>query len=144
AVRTPIGWHSESVPVLSSVAPRQMAEFHGALYLRHGNGKVDRFDGRTWTRDVCAGLPRKRATMIASDPSRLYIAQWGGWSEYDGRAWTHYLKLPELQGRTISALYTDGDILWIGTQNRGVAQFDHRTGRLRWHDERQGLPDDWV
>src|SRR5262249_6302367 len=28
--------------------------------------------------------------------------------------------------------------------NRGLAQFDHRTGQLRWHDERQGLPDDWI
>ncbi len=144
AMRTASGWHLETVPIISSVAPRQMAEFKSALYLRHGSGRVDRFDGRTWSRDVCAGLPRKQATMIASDRKRLYVAQWGGWSEYDGNAWTHCLKLPDLQGRTLTSLYPDGDTLWIGTQNRGIASFDHRTGRLSWHDERQGLPDDWI
>jgi hypothetical protein len=31
-----------------------MAEFNGALYLQHGNGRVDCFDGQTWMRNVCA------------------------------------------------------------------------------------------
>jgi ligand-binding sensor domain-containing protein len=144
AVRTTAGWQQETVPQLSSVAPRQMAEFAGALYLRHGSGKVDRWDGRTWTRDVCGKLPRKQAMMIAADHSRLYVAQWGGWSEFDGKTWTHYLKLPELQGCPITVLTPDGDTLWIGTQNRGLGEFDRQTGRLRWHDERHGLPDDWI
>jgi ligand-binding sensor domain-containing protein len=144
SVRTADGWQSVTLPEISTVAPRQMAEFKGALYVRHGSGKVDRFDGRVWTRDVCSTLPRKQASMIASDPGRLYVAQWGGWSEYDGTAWTHFLKLPELQGRTVTALHPDGDTLWIGTQNHGLAEFSHRTGQLTWHDERQGLPDDWI
>lgn len=144
SVRTPAGWTHVTPPLLSSVAPRQMVEFDGALYLRHGNGKVDRFDGKTWTRDVFAKLPRKQAMMIAADAKRLYVAQSNGWSEFDGKSWTHFLKLPEIQGCPITLLYPEGETLWIGTQNRGLAEFDHRTNAFRWHDERHGLPDDWI
>jgi ligand-binding sensor domain-containing protein len=72
------------------------------------------------------------------------VAQWGGWSEYSGREWTHYLTLPELQGLAVTTLLPDGDSLWIGTQQRGIAEYAHSTGQLRWHDDRGGLPDDWI
>ncbi len=129
---------------LSSVAPRQMVEFGGKLLLRHGNGKVDRFDGETWTRDVWARLPRPQVFSLAADRDRVYIGKWGGWSEWDGAQWTHFLRLPELQGLVVVALCADGDTLWIGTQSRGLAEYSHKTGALRWHDERHGLPDDWI
>ncbi len=144
AVRATGGWHYETVAVLSSPAPRQMVSFQDRLYLRHGNGKVDRFDGRRWQRDVCSSLPRKQVSALAADSHRLYAAQWGGWSEFDGRTWTDDLNLPELQGVPITTLCPDGPTLWLGTQGRGIAQVDRATGRLRWHDERHGLPDDWV
>ena len=144
AVYTGDGWRRYAAPEISSGAPRQMTVFHEALYLRHGSGKVDRFDGRRWERDVCKDLPRKEASALAADGERLYVAQWGGWSEYDGRAWTHFLKLPDLQGLAITALLPDGDTLWIGTQQRGLAEYAHAAGTLRWHDDRGGLPDDWI
>lgn len=47
AIRTPQGWGHAQTMTLSSNAPRQMVVFQNRLYLRHGNGKVDRFDGKT-------------------------------------------------------------------------------------------------
>jgi ligand-binding sensor domain-containing protein len=144
AVRGAEGWKQFLPPTISSNAPRQMAVFGGNLYVRHGNGKVDLFTDGVWERDICHGLPRKEVSTIAADANRLYAAQWGGWSEFDGKTWTHQLQLPELQGVPVTVLYPDGDRLWIGTQGRGLAEYDRKSGKLRWHDERNGLSDDWI
>ena len=42
--RQMVGSHVPA-PTLSSNAPRQMVVFHRALYVRNGDGRVDRFDG---------------------------------------------------------------------------------------------------
>jgi ligand-binding sensor domain-containing protein len=42
------------------------------------------------------------------------------------------------------SLHPDGDRLWIGTQKRGLGEYSYRDGRFIWHDERHGLPDDWI
>ena len=149
AARTGDGWKHFTDDVtpnlsLSSNAPRQMVEFKGNLYARHGGGKIDRFDGAVWTRAVFPFLPRKKALALAADNQRLCVAQWGGWSEWDGKVWKHYLNLPQLQGLPIVTVYPNGSTLWLGTQSRGVGEFDYTTNKLRWHDERHGLPDDWI
>jgi ligand-binding sensor domain-containing protein len=144
AVRSQQGWEQVGTPTISSNAPRQMTMFGGQLYVWHGNGKVDCLVGTEWQLDVCHSLPRKQVSALAADEARLYAAQWGGWSEFDGKTWTHRLQLPELQGVPVTALYPEADRLWIGTQGRGLAEYDRSTGKLRWHDERNGLPDDWV
>jgi len=170
SVRTEQGWQQLGDTTLSSNAPRQMVEFQGALYVRHGGGKIDRFDGKTWKRDVFPWLPRKKAMAIASDGNRLFVAQWGGWSEWDGKAWSHVLRVPELQGLPLMSLQPDDDTLWIGTQSRGIAEVTQTieasktdgvkattqaaptltptlpevSYKVRWHDERHGLPDDWI
>lgn len=143
-VRTASGWRHYGADELSSNLPRQMVEFHGALYVRYSSEKVDRFDGARWQRDVFPALPRRQIISMAADADRLYLGQWGGWSEFDGQHWKHYLTLRQLQILPLMTLYPDGDRLWIGTENRGLAEFQHSTGSLHWHDERQGLPDDWV
>ena len=92
-------------------------------------------------------LPRKQASALATDGDRLYIAQWGGWSEWDGANWTHRLSLPTLQGVPITTLLPDLErkTLWVGTQGRGLAEIDLPTGELRrWHNEQNNLPDDWI
>lgn len=137
-------WTRLQEPVISTNAPRQLAVCQGCLYVRHAGGQVDVYDGETWRRDICHALPRKEVTALASDGRRLYAAQWGGWSEFDGTAWTHHLKEKDLQGVPVLALYPDGDVLWVGTQKRGLGGFHHATGAWEWHDERRGLPDDWV
>jgi ligand-binding sensor domain-containing protein len=144
AIKTQRGWKHVAPPVISSDAPRHLVEFQHRLYVRHGSGTVDRFDGKSWKRDVFPWLPRKKAFALASDGRKLYIAQWGGWSEWDGQHWTHHLKLPQLQELPLMTLLPDGDTLWLGTQSRGLAEYSHKTNTLRWHDERAGLPDDWI
>ncbi len=144
AVRSADGWERVGTPDLSSDAPRQMAEFRGILYVRHGNGLVDSFDGKAWRRNVLSGLPRKQASCISASPERLCVGQWGGWSEFDGVSWTHHLQIPELQGVQVTAILPEGDRTWIGTQGRGLAEVGRSTGKLTWHDERHGFPDDWV
>lgn len=143
-VRTPNQWRHISSPEISSNAPRQMAEFGGSLYIRHGNGKIDRLDGEKWALNICANLPRKQASCIAADQARIYIGQWGGWSELDGKTWEHHLQIPELQGFQVTAILPEHDQIWVGTQGRGLAQINRRTGEVKWHDELDGLPDDWV
>ncbi len=144
AVKTPQGWQHVATPTLSSNAPRQMVVFKDKLYVRHGNGLVDRLDGTHWARSVFPFLPRRQVSALATDGSRLYLAQWGGWSEWDGAQWTHRLTLPDLQGLPITTLLPAGNTLWVGTQGRGLAEVTRATQTVRWHDERDGLPDDWV
>jgi len=144
SIRTTAGWRHIGLGTLSSDAPRQMVEYQGRLYVRHGNGMVDRTDGERWEKNIFASLPRKQASTLSVDRERIYVGQWGGWSEYDGQLWTHHLNVPELQGLPITAVLPARDSIWIGTQNKGVAEWDRKNGRLTWHDERRGLPDDWV
>lgn len=121
-----------------------MVTFGNSLYLRHGNGKVDRFANGSWERNACSQLPRREVSALAADERCLYVAQWGGWSEFDGQTWTHHLDLPDLQGLPVTALCPQNDTLWIGTQGRGLAEYSHSSHTLRWHDERKGLADDWI
>jgi ligand-binding sensor domain-containing protein len=143
-VRSGGKWGSISAPVTSSGTPRQMVEFGGSLYIRQTDGKVDRLDGDKWTLDVFSSLPRKQAFAMASDGKRLYVGQWGGWSEFDGKTWTHHLKYSGLQGIEITAVLPEENAVWIGTQGRGLAEIDRASGAVRMHDERDGLGDDWV
>jgi ligand-binding sensor domain-containing protein len=122
-----------------------MAVFRSVLYVRNGDGRVDAFDGKAWTRDVFTKqLPRKQVSALAVDGEHLYLAQWGGWSEWDGASWVHHLRLPELQGVPITALLPDGGTMWAGTQGKGIAEVERASEKVRWHGAREGLSDDWV
>jgi len=141
---TPDGWRHTAAPEISSNSPRQMVEFEDLLYLRHSNGVIDAFDGSKWTRGVSSALPRKQASCLAADGSRLYVGQWGGWSEFDGERWAHHLNLSGLQGVPVTAICPDGGRPWIGTQGKGLALVERASGAIQWQDERSGLPDDWI
>lgn len=143
--RTPQGgWQHFAAPTLSSNVPRQMTVFRDKLYVRHSNGRVDRFDGVNWQRDVITGIARSDVNTLAAADDSLLITQWGGWSEGDGARWKPNLNIPELQALPLTCLLPDGKILWIGTQGRGLMEVNRRTGERRWHDERGGLKDDWI
>jgi len=143
--RTPQGgWQHFAAPTLSSNIPRQMTVFRDKLYVRHSNGRVDRFDGVAWERNVITGISRPDVSSIAADSSHLFITQWGGWSESDGANWKQNLNIPELQALPLTCLLPDGKTLWIGTQGRGLLEVPRLTGKRRWHDERGGLSDDWI
>ncbi len=138
------GWKHIGKGDLSSNAPRQMVVFRGKLYVRHSDEVVDQFDGTTWKRNVFPLLPRKQIISIAADGERLYLGQWGGWSEWDGRTFSHHLRLPELQIVPLLHILPDGKNLWLGTENRGLFRWNRRAHALERFDERDGLPQDWM
>jgi ligand-binding sensor domain-containing protein len=138
------GWKQFTTPILSSSAPRQMTVWKDRLYVRHGGGLADSFDGRVWTKNDLADVPRKGIYALASDDSRLYAAGWGGWSEWDGQSWTPHFEVAPLKGVPVLGLLPDGDNLWFATQSRGLGRWNRASGEFRWFDERDGLSDDWV
>lgn len=138
------GWKHISADILSSNAPRQLAVFKNKLYVRHSDEVVDSFDGKIWRKNVFPNLPRKQIISLAGDAKRLYLGQWGGWSEWDGENFVHHLKLPQLQIVPLMQIFPDGETLWLGTENRGLLAWDFRAQKLRHFDERDGLPDDWI
>lgn len=151
--RTAHSWRHFDTPQLSTSAPRQFVSFGGALYARHGGGQVDRYDGKHWTRDVFAFVPRHKTLCIAQGGGKLYLGQWGGWSEWDGHNWAHFFAVPELRGVPLMALLPAGGAVWVGTQSRGLlrcvrapAPASDKTAAVTATvlDERQGLPDEWV
>ncbi len=128
---------------LSSGSPREMVVFQGALWVRNAEGTVDRLQDGKWSADCLKGiLPRKEARYLATDGERLYVAEWAGWSVFDGKTWTHDLQRPEFAGVATTCLLPDGGTLWVGTQGKSLAHV--QGGKVTWVDERAGLNDDWV
>jgi ligand-binding sensor domain-containing protein len=82
---------------------------------------------------------------MATAGDTLYLAQWGGWSETrDGIAFVSRFTA-DLKDLPITALLPTRHGLYAGTQGRGLAECDTGNGAVRrWHDERQGIGDDWV
>ena len=144
--RTAQGWKHFSSGEMSSNAPRQLVRFGGDLYVRHGGGQVDKFDGEKWQRDVFAKLPRGKVLALCADENRLYLGQWGGWSEWDGKNFTHFLRFPALQGLPPLSLHATQNTLWFGTQSRGLIEATRTQDSyaLKIWDERHALPDDWI
>ena len=142
--RTGKGWRHVTPPQISSSAPRQMLSWQDKLYVRHGNGIVDAFDGAMWEKNALKTLPRRGVYALAGAEKSLLAAGWGGWSEWDGQSWTPHYDLPELKGVPIMNLALQGDDVWIGTQSRGLAKWTRATGELKFYDERDDLNDDWI
>ena len=142
--RTGKGWRHVAPPQISSSAPRQMLSWRGKLYVRHGSGVVDAFDGASWQRDALKSIQRRGVYALAGDGKRLLAAGWGGWSEWNGQTWTPFYDLPGLQGVPIMNVAMQGDDVWLGTQSRGLAKWTRATGELWFYDERDGLNDDWI
>ena len=142
--RTGKGWRHIAPPQISSSAPRQMLSWRNKMYVRHGNGTVDAFDGASWERDALKSIPRRGVYALAGDNQRLLAAGWGGWSEWDGQNWTPHYDLPELKGVPIMNMAIQGDDVWLGTQSRGIAKWTRSSNQLQFFDERDGLNDDWI
>ncbi len=142
--RTGKGFRHITPPQISSSAPRQMLKWQDRLYVRHGGGIVDSFDGASWERDALKSIPRRGVYALASDGKNLLAAGWGGWAEWDEKTWTPHYDLPGLKGVPIMNMAVQNDDVWIGTQSRGLAKWTRATGELRFYDERDGLNDDWI
>jgi ligand-binding sensor domain-containing protein len=143
-VRTGRGWRHFGSPEISSNAARQLVTFQKCLWIRHGDGYIDRWDGSRFARNIFAFIPRKKALSLASDGLTLAIGQWGGWSEWDGKTWTHHFDLPELKDVPLVGISIDAKYVWLLTQSRGVVRWDRQLRQSTVLDERLGLPDDWV
>ncbi len=143
-VRTGKGWRHVAAGQISSSAPRQMLSWQGKLYVRHGGGIVDAFDGASWEKDTLKSIPRRGVYALAGDGKRLLAAGWGGWAHWDGQTWEPHYDLPGLKGVPIMNLAMQGDDVWVGTQSRGLAKWTRATGELEFFDERDGLKDDWI
>lgn len=137
-------WNHVTPPNLSSPAPRQMWVWHDALWVRHGTGVVDSFDGQRWTKNALKSVPRSGIYALGGDETRLLASGWGGFAEWDGSSWEAHYDVPELKGVPVLGILAVGDEVWLATQSRGAGVWNRATGRFRWLDERAGLPDDWV
>ncbi|RYX81354.1 hypothetical protein EON83_24520 [bacterium] len=137
-------WEHTTTDKLSSSAPRQMLVWKDTLWVRHGTGIVDSFDGASWTKNALSSIPRRGVYALGGEEGRLVASGWGGFAEWNGKTWTPHYDVPELKGVPILGLLCDGDNLWLQTQSRGVGVWNRTSGTLKWLDERDGLPDDWV
>lgn len=137
-------WRIAQPPTTSAPNPRQIVGFQGKLYVRQTTGVVDRFDGTRWAKNVFPWLLRAGAVSLGVGEDKLLVGQYGGWSEFDGKRWSHFLRLPELEGRFVTAVEARGSEVWIGSQDRGVFVYDRTTKLVSNYDQRHGLGDDWV
>mgnify|MGYP000990973356 FL=1 len=137
-------WREARTPTLSTDHPRDLVEFRRNLYVRHSTGIVDRFDGRTWVRNVFSRLPRREVSCLGLGTGTLLVGQFGGWSTFDGSRWEHTLNRPELKGAIVTALAERDGETWIGTQRNGIFRHTERTNALAVYDQRHELTDDWI
>lgn len=136
-------WSQLRAPLLSSDAPRQLLIHGEQLLVRHGDGQVDRLTNGRWERAVFKPLlPRPEASAFTSDGRTLVVLQWGGFSRLCNGTWTHHFDLPALRATPLTCALLDGERLWLGTQGKGLFELSGNT--ITRHDERHGLPDDWL
>ncbi len=139
---TPQG--ASRVANLPSSAPRNSVVIGDQLYMRFGDGELISISPDGEVTRLHRMLPRKQALAIATDGTTLVVAQPGGYSEFDGITWTHHFRIPALIGRSPSALAANQESIWFAAQGAGVIEINRSTGKTRIHDERAGMPDDWI
>jgi hypothetical protein len=138
-------WDSLQTPTLSTNAPRQLLVHQNNLLVRHGDGQVDAFDGKIWRKNALVStLPRRECSALAQQNrgERLIALQWGGFSLWEKTGWIHRFDLPEARSVALTCALLEGQTLFLGTQGRGLLEISGST--VRRHDERHGLPDDWI
>lgn len=129
---------------LPSQCPRTMVEFGGKLIVRFGDGTLLEFaPDMTW-KTLTDHLPRKEAMALATDGQSLFVAQPGGYSEFDGAKWTNHFDIEALRGQSVSVMAATSDKVWIGLQGKGLLSLDRTNGKVESFDETSGLTDDWI
>jgi diguanylate cyclase (GGDEF)-like protein len=90
--------------------------------------------------DIIYEIARRSGTIWLGTEGGLLRGQFGssgiGWSQVPALAGlgTHTVQFAPAPSDTVLS-----DTLWIGTETRGVANLDTRTGRLTWINKAQGL-----
>ena len=77
-----------SLELSAGLIPREVVEFQGSAWLRTSEGSVLTRAAAGWV-EAPFLLPRKQATCLAAEGGRLFIGQFGGWTEWDGSDATH-------------------------------------------------------
>ena len=129
---------------LPTQCPRNMVEFGGSLIVRYGDGNLIQIAPDLSWKQLNSNLPRKQAMGLATDGKSLFVAQPGGYSQFDDKTWSHHFGIAELEGKSVSAFAATESKLWIGLQGMGLLRIDRATGKTDAFDERAGLTDDWI
>jgi ligand-binding sensor domain-containing protein len=97
------------------------------------------------TKPVGFTLPRLGSTAIAVSGKTLFVAQHGGWSEFDiDGSVRHRFDVPILNGEPTTAISAFGPYVAIGTQRAGLILWDREQNRATHLHEIHGLRDDWI
>lgn len=130
----------------SAGAPwRSSVQWSGMNLVRKADGRLVSVDSNG--REGASGLvlPRVNANSIAVHGDRLFVAQHGGWSEFDAKGTpTHRFDVPALAGIPTTVVFADASRIFIGTQSNGLIEVDRSLGVVRHIHEAHGLTDDWI
>lgn len=138
-------WTQIRQPALTSDKPGALFGWASQLLVAQGSAGLDRLATGQWTAKAFpTGIPKRGAFFFGSEGNRLYVSQVGGWSEFDGVAWTSHLSHPELQNIAPTALLPINGQLWIGTQGKGLGLYDPASDKFQWFTESAGFKDDWI
>lgn len=97
------------------------------------------------TKPVGFTLPRLGATAIAVSGNTLFVAQHGGWSEFDvDGSVRHRFDVPILNGEPTTAICAFGPYVAIGTQRAGLILWNREKNQVTHLHEIHGLRDDWI
>lgn len=129
---------------LPSRCPRTMVRLGDRLIVRFSDGSLIELGSDLKWNLLTSKLPRREALAIATQGSKLFVAQPGGYSEFDGKEWTHHFGIKLLTGAAISTITASERELWVGVQGLGIVVVDLSSGEAKLIDERSGLTDDWV
>ncbi len=135
-------WQKVCSPEISSDAPRQLAVWRRRLLVRHGDGRVDAWNGTAWERDLLRRRShRPWCAAVAVDGDRAAFGGWGAVTLCSGNRW-RMLPLPEPWAKAgVTALAWRGDTLILGSDRRGAALFHISEGRLQ---PLRGPDDPWI
>ena len=122
-------------------------DFQGQLWIGHGRGITCLSEGKETTYTTRSGLKRNLVYAITESPdSVLWVGAYqGGLHTFDGSRFESVLQEGSLQnGLIFDLLFDDEGVLWIATQNAGVAIWNATEQSLNFLSESDGLPNDQV
>jgi len=130
----------------SAGAPwRSSVHWNGVNLVRKADGRLVSVDSNGREGPSGLVLPRVNANSIAVHGDRLFVAQHGGWSEFNANGEiTHRFDVPALAGMPTTVVFADASRILIGTQSNGLIEVDRNLGVVRHIHEAHGLTDDWI
>jgi ligand-binding sensor domain-containing protein len=92
---------------------------------------------------AASGLPNDIVYEISRQPEAIWIGTEGGLLRgqfgSSGTRWSQVKGLAGFAAHAVQFAPDDSGVMWIGTEARGVARLETRTGRLTWIGKAQGL-----